>query len=200
MFYLRQNSVSALRSFAMGASQKTNLNEFKYFLPIQSRWNDNDHQGHINNAVYYEYMDLVINTYLNLHCNFKGSRFMVHTSFDYYKPIKWPESFVGALMVDKIGKSSVHYKFGLFKSALEDKVKTIEINENTSDFSSRGILSQQDKVDFISKSYQQYPLAIGTAVHVFIDDKSGKPVTEMPAYLRKSLSWLTNYTKLDSKV
>ena len=200
MFYLRKNSVSTVRRFAMGTSQKTNLNEFKYFLPIQSRWNDNDHQGHINNAVYYEYMDLVINNYLNLYCNFKGSRFMVHTSFDYYKPVKYPESFVGALMVDKIGRSSVQYKFGLYKSALEEKVKTIETNENTTEFSSRGILSQGDKIDFISKNYQQCPLAIGTAVHVFIDDKTGKPVTKMPTSLRKGLSWLTNEMKLDSKI
>ena len=34
---------------------------FKYFLPIQTRWNDNDQYGHVNNAVYYVYMDTIIN-------------------------------------------------------------------------------------------------------------------------------------------
>ncbi|ELK37542.1 hypothetical protein MDA_GLEAN10023806 [Myotis davidii] len=37
---------------------------YGYFLPIQTRWQDNDQYGHVNNAVYYSYFDTIINHYL----------------------------------------------------------------------------------------------------------------------------------------
>lgn len=37
---------------------------YGYFLPIQTRWQDNDQYGHVNNAVYYSYFDTIINLYL----------------------------------------------------------------------------------------------------------------------------------------
>ena len=33
-------------------------------LKFPTRWNDNDVYGHINNAVYYEYFDTVVNRWL----------------------------------------------------------------------------------------------------------------------------------------
>ncbi|KAL6035331.1 hypothetical protein STEG23_033069, partial [Scotinomys teguina] len=40
------------------------LEAYGYFLPIQTRWQDNDQYGHVNNAVYYGYFDTIINHYL----------------------------------------------------------------------------------------------------------------------------------------
>ncbi|XP_063140661.1 uncharacterized protein LOC691083 isoform X3 [Rattus norvegicus] len=40
------------------------LEAYRYFLPIQTRWQDNDQYGHVNNAVYYSYFDTIINHYL----------------------------------------------------------------------------------------------------------------------------------------
>lgn len=37
---------------------------FNWFLPIQTRWKDNDQFAHVNNAVYHDYFDSVINVYL----------------------------------------------------------------------------------------------------------------------------------------
>ena len=37
---------------------------YGYFLLIQTRWQDNDQYGHGNNAVYYSYLDTIINQYL----------------------------------------------------------------------------------------------------------------------------------------
>ncbi|XP_061237029.1 uncharacterized protein LOC133226928 isoform X2 [Bos javanicus] len=37
---------------------------YGYFLPIQTRWQDNDQYGHVNNVVYYSYFDTIINQYL----------------------------------------------------------------------------------------------------------------------------------------
>ncbi|XP_040494850.1 uncharacterized protein LOC103659348 [Ursus maritimus] len=43
---------------------------YGYFLPIQTRWQDNDQYGHVNNAVYYSYFDTIINHYLIRSGNF----------------------------------------------------------------------------------------------------------------------------------
>ncbi|CAM4573458.1 unnamed protein product, partial [Lepidochelys olivacea] len=37
---------------------------YAYFLPIQTRWQDNDQYGHVNNAAYYSYFDTIINHFL----------------------------------------------------------------------------------------------------------------------------------------
>lgn len=40
---------------------------FKWFLPFQTRFNDNDKYGHVNNAVYHEIFDSVINIFMIRH-------------------------------------------------------------------------------------------------------------------------------------
>jgi acyl-CoA thioester hydrolase len=37
---------------------------YRHFLPIQTRWADNDAYGHVNNTVYYSWFDTVVNAYL----------------------------------------------------------------------------------------------------------------------------------------
>ena len=37
---------------------------YRHFLPIQTRWHDNDAYGHVNNVVYYGWFDTVVNEYL----------------------------------------------------------------------------------------------------------------------------------------
>jgi len=39
-------------------------NDFIWFYPIITRWQDMDIYGHINNVTYYSYFDSVINRYL----------------------------------------------------------------------------------------------------------------------------------------
>ena len=57
-------------SFALFSdnTSKRVINNYKWFLPIQSRWLDNDRYGHMNNAVYHGIFDSVINVYLIRHC------------------------------------------------------------------------------------------------------------------------------------
>ena len=47
---------------------KQNLSEFKWFLPFQTRWLDNDINGHIKDTAYYEIFDSVIDIFLIRHC------------------------------------------------------------------------------------------------------------------------------------
>ena len=49
------------------AAEKTETpqrEDYKHWLPIATRWMDNDVYGHVNNVVYYSYFDTVVNRYL----------------------------------------------------------------------------------------------------------------------------------------
>ena len=37
---------------------------YHHFYPMQTRWMDNDVFGHVNNVVYYSYIDTAVNRYL----------------------------------------------------------------------------------------------------------------------------------------
>jgi acyl-CoA thioester hydrolase len=94
---------------------------FPHFLPIPTRWKDNDVYGHVNNVEYYSYFDTVINSYLigeggldihrgeaiglcaESHCRFLGE-------------IAFPGSVDAGLRVEKLGNSSVRYGIGLFRA------------------------------------------------------------------------------------
>jgi acyl-CoA thioester hydrolase len=93
--------------------------DFPHLLEIQTRWNDNDIYGHVNNVVYYAYFDTVINRYLidagldiergaaigvcvESQCTFKAS-------------ITFPETVHAGLRVAKLGNSSVRYEIGIFR-------------------------------------------------------------------------------------
>ena len=92
---------------------------YRHFLPLATRWKDNDIYGHVNNVEYYSYFDTVINTYLitrggldirhgavigvcaESHCRFLGE-------------IAFPETIEAGLRVEHLGNSSVRYGIGLF--------------------------------------------------------------------------------------
>ena len=94
--------------------------EYLWFLPIQTRWMDNDVYGHVNNVVYYAYFDSIINRYLlaegglDLHA---GSviGLCVESQCRYLAPAAYPEDLEGGLRVGKLGQSSVRYELGIFR-------------------------------------------------------------------------------------
>ena len=50
-----------------GASGRKPLrlrDRYRYFYTLQTRWQDNDVYGHVNNASYYGYIDTAVNRFL----------------------------------------------------------------------------------------------------------------------------------------
>ena len=94
---------------------------YKYFIRIKTRWNDNDSYGHVNNAIYHEYMDTVVNNFLIEHKITNSSEsspigFVVSNSCTYFRPVKYPDTLNIGLRIIKIGKSSVTYDVAIFKN------------------------------------------------------------------------------------
>lgn len=96
-------------------------NAYPHFLPIPTRWMDNDLYGHVNNVVYYSYFDTVINEYLiragglDIH---RGDVIGVaaETHCRFHSGLRFPEVIDAGLAVGRLGRTSVRYEIGLFRA------------------------------------------------------------------------------------
>jgi acyl-CoA thioester hydrolase len=93
---------------------------YPHFLPIATRWMDNDVYGHVNNVVYYSYFDTVVNEYLIRAgvLDFEHGEtigLVVETQCSYFAPLVFPDRIDAGLRVAKLGTSSVRYEVGLFR-------------------------------------------------------------------------------------
>jgi len=94
---------------------------YGWFMPITTRWLDNDIYGHINNVHYYSYFDTVANSYLIRECGLDihgGDTigYIVHSQCFYKSGISFPEAIEGGFRVNKLGNSSVEYGIGIFRT------------------------------------------------------------------------------------
>ncbi|KAL1523102.1 hypothetical protein AB1Y20_018060 [Prymnesium parvum] len=91
---------------------------YPHFERIQTRWNDNDAFGHINNAVYYCYMDNAVNSHIlskqQPDDKYKFPRFVAESSCKYLAPLSYPSPIDVGLRLFKLGRSSVEYRIGIF--------------------------------------------------------------------------------------
>lgn len=98
--------------------------DYKHFLPLQTRWADNDIYGHVNNVAYYGFFDTIVNEHLiasgalDIH-NGAVIGLVVETGCRYFAPLAFPEKLEGALRVAKIGASSVVYELAIFAEGEE---------------------------------------------------------------------------------
>ncbi|WP_209707834.1 acyl-CoA thioesterase [Crossiella equi] len=94
-------------------------NGYPHWLVIPTRWGDNDVYGHVNNVVYYAFMDTAINTYLiaegglDIHGG-DTIGLCVQSTCDYRAPLSFPAPVHAGLRVGHLGRSSVRYEIGLF--------------------------------------------------------------------------------------
>jgi len=105
-------------------SDAENPARYRYFLPITTRWMDNDVYGHINNVTYYSYFDTVANHYL-IHeggldiLSSPVIGLVVESRCTYRAPLAYPDRLRAGLRVDKLGNRSVTYGIGIFKEGEE---------------------------------------------------------------------------------
>ncbi len=93
--------------------------QFGYFIDITTRWMDNDVYGHVNNVVYYAYIDTVINRFLIEHAGLdihKGPVIGItpETSCRFHRAFTYPDKVEGGLRVVRLGSKAVTYEVGLF--------------------------------------------------------------------------------------
>ena len=98
--------------------------DFRLFRAIPTRWLDNDAFGHVNNVVYYSWFDTIVNAWLveQGFLDIRGSAVVgvvARTQCDYFDSLAFPETVEGALAVERLGRSSVTYRLGIFRQGAE---------------------------------------------------------------------------------
>ncbi len=92
---------------------------YRTFLPITTRWLDNDAYGHLNNTVYYSFFDTAVNRYLIDAGALDVALspvigLVVETRCNYFAPLGFPQAVEVGLRVAHVGSSSVRYELGVF--------------------------------------------------------------------------------------
>ncbi len=87
---------------------------------MTTRWADNDVYGHVNNVVYYQWFDTVVNEFLIKNetldtQNGEAIGLVVETHCNYFSSIAFPDGVVAGLRVTQLGTSSVRYEVGIFR-------------------------------------------------------------------------------------
>lgn len=165
------------------------LEAYRYFLPIQTRWQDNDQYGHVNNAVYYSYFDTIINHYLLRYCGLETSLltsplvgFMVTNQCKYHTPIGFPQIPLAALAVEKVGRSSVCYRLALFPPKPTKELPSVNHHDLIG-----GFFFGHPKL----AQFDTLACTTGSSVHVFVNPATSKPES-LPEDFRNSLQKLMN--------
>ncbi|MGY2050980.1 acyl-CoA thioesterase [Methylobacterium sp. JK268] len=98
---------------------------YRRFVPILTRWGDNDVYGHVNNVVYYAFFDTAVNQVLIeegaldiLQSPVIG--LVVETGCRYFRPVAFPDRLTAGIRVAHQGRSSVRYEVGLFREDEEE--------------------------------------------------------------------------------
>ena len=112
----------------MDAKLETRAN-YKHFHPIQTRWNDNDIYGHVNNVLYYAYFDTAVNMFLVERGGFNPQTAVAigicpETHCNYHKPVAYPHRLDAGLRITRLGRSSVRYEIAIFIEGEEEAAAT----------------------------------------------------------------------------
>ena len=97
---------------------------YRAFMPLTTRWMDNDAYGHLNNVVYYSLFDTAVNRTLIEAGALDVERgqvigLVVESHCNYFAPLAFPQAVDAGLRVASIGSASVRYEIGLFAADAE---------------------------------------------------------------------------------
>jgi acyl-CoA thioester hydrolase len=94
--------------------------DFPALRRISTRWADNDVYGHVNNVVYYSFFDTAVNGWL-IEATGVDIRelpaigLVAETSCRFLASLSFPDPVVAGLALERLGRSSVIYRIGLFR-------------------------------------------------------------------------------------
>ena len=99
--------------------------EYRHWTAVRTRWHDNDVYGHVNNVVYYSWIDTAVNgallsMKLLTMTDSELVGLVVESGCSYHSSIAFPDAVEIGLRVERIGNSSVLYHAGIYRSGEEE--------------------------------------------------------------------------------
>jgi acyl-CoA thioester hydrolase len=110
---------------AEGPADRPVRSDYVAWRTATTRWADDDVYGHMNNATYFELIDTAVNAHLLEATGTDIRRLpavgvVAEVSCRYFAEIGFPAPVDLGLVVERVGRSSVVYRIGLFQGASED--------------------------------------------------------------------------------
>lgn len=98
--------------------------DYAKFQTITLRWHDNDLYGHVNNVVYYQFFDTIVNQVLMEAglLDVEKSKivgFVVGTSCNFFSSLAYPGKIEIGMAVAHLGRSSARYRLAVFGEGAE---------------------------------------------------------------------------------
>lgn len=143
----------------MTTSEPPAPDDFPVLWPVPTRWDDNDHYGHVNNVTYYSYFDTAVNAWLMSATGvdireLPAIGIVAETSCTFLRELTFPQHLAVGLSIEKLGTRSVVYALAIF-------------------------IDQPDGV--------LEPAATGRFVHVYVDRES-RTAVEIPPAIRAAVA------------
>jgi acyl-CoA thioester hydrolase len=93
--------------------------DYRAFLTLPTRWQDNDEYGHLNNATYYALFDTAVSLWqMDQGMEIRGPnalRFLViESGCRYHAELAFPDILTAGIRIAHIGTSSFRYEIALF--------------------------------------------------------------------------------------
>ena len=103
----------------MSREARAPRSKFVVWRRFTTRWADNDAYGHVNNTVFYQWFDSAVNSWLvdERLLNIESGdliALVAETRCTYAAPLAFPGEVEVGLSVAALGRSSVHYRIGVF--------------------------------------------------------------------------------------
>ncbi len=92
---------------------------YRRFVPLTTRWMDNDAYGHLNNVVYLSLFDTAVNSMLvdSGLLDIAGGEvigLVVESRCNFFASLAFPQPVEAGLAVSHIGSSSLRFEIGIF--------------------------------------------------------------------------------------
>lgn len=93
--------------------------DYKWWMPIASRWSDCDAYGHVNNAIYYSWFDTALTTLAIERGILRAPGqtsigLCIASSCEFLAPVDFPQTVDVGIRLGRIGNSSLRYELAIF--------------------------------------------------------------------------------------
>lgn len=109
----------------MAAADIPGRDDYRYFVDITTRWQDNDIYGHVNNVVYYSYFDTAANHLLIREggLDIQAAEIIgvvAESQCRYFAGVTYPELLEAGVRIEHLGNRSVRYGIAIFRKGEQE--------------------------------------------------------------------------------
>ncbi len=138
---------------------------FAAWRTLPTRWADEDVYGHVNNVVYYSYFDTAVNGWLMDATDtdiraLDAIGVVAETGCRFLRQLRFPDVVDAGLARERLGRSSVTYRIGLFRAGDDEPVAIGRFVHVYVDAASRAVVPVPDAV---RAAVETLPVAVDPA-------------------------------------